>query len=133
MHVETPSAMRDPIQRGNSTRRAILLVAIALALLVPPIASAAAQEYAEGWWHWPDQGAGSSFSTGWRHNWFLKDSPGYLTTVTFIDNSGYDWHATVRNSFQTTATAWQSSAVKKGHCKSNTTLDFYGRCVVATN
>lgn len=56
-----------------------------------------------------------------------------LTTVTFIDNSGYDWHATVRNTYKTTATAWQSSIVKKGHCRSNTHLEFYGSCVVATN
>jgi len=39
----------------------------------------------------------------------------------------------VRNSFKTTATAWQSSAVKKAHCRSNTAYEFYGSCVVATN
>jgi hypothetical protein len=117
----------------SSLRRTGVLVGIALSLLFPSTAHGAAQQYADLWWYWPDQGAGSSFSSGWRHNWFLKDYSGYLTTVTFIDNSGYDWHVTVRNSFKTTATAWQSSAVKKAHCRSNTALEFSGSCVVATN
>lgn len=114
-------------------RRVCLLLTVAVALVIPAAAYAAAEEYANWWWDWPGQSGGSSFSPGWRHNWFLKDSPGNLTTVTFIDNFGYDWHATVRNTYKTTATAWQSSIVKKGHCRSNTHLEFYGSCVVATN
>lgn len=126
--------MRWELPLGKESRRRIcLLVAIGLALLIPPTAYAAAEEYASRWWDSAGQGDGSSFSAGWRHNWFLKDAPGYLTTVTFIDTSGYDWHATVRNSFKTTATDWQSSVVKKGHCRSNTNYSFWGNCVVATN
>jgi hypothetical protein len=124
---------RESSAKATPMRRACILVAIALALLIPPTAHAAAEEYADYWWDWPGQGDGSSFNSGWRHNWFIKDSPGNLTTVTFIDNSGYNWHATVRNSFMTTTTAWQSGVVKKGHCNSNTHLEFYGSCVVATN
>lgn len=123
----------EPSRRAIAFRR--LLVGIfALALLLPGVATAAAYAYADNWW-WmvPGQGAGSNFSSAWRHNWFIKQFAGYDTTVTFIDSTGYNWHATVRNTWKTTPTMWDSTAVKKAHCRSNTVLEFGGSCVVATN
>jgi hypothetical protein len=115
-------------------RRWILLGILTLVLLVPGAALAAGYAYAENWyWMYPGMGAGSSFNSAWRHNWFIKQYAGYDTTVTFIDNTSYSWHATVRNNWRTTATAWSSTAVKKAHCRSNTALEFSGTCAVASN
>jgi len=123
-----------PSRRADAFRRALLVGVLALALLLPGVAAAAGYAYAQDeYWTWSGRSAGSSFNSVWRHNWFIKKYPGYETTVTFIDNTSYGWHATVRNDWQTTATSWSSSAVKKAHCRSNTSLEFFGTCAVASN
>jgi hypothetical protein len=115
-------------------RRGLLVGLLALALLLPGVAAAVGYAYAENWyWMYPGKSAGSSFNSAWRHNWFIKKYPGYDTTVTFIDNTTYSWHATVRNDWQTTPTTWSSGAVKKAHCRSNTAVNFSGTCAVASD
>ncbi len=123
-----------PWRGVNAFSRVLFVAVLALALLLPGVAAAAGYAYAQDeYWTWSGRSAGSSFNSVWRHNWFIKKYPGYETTVTFIDNSTYGWHATVRNDWQTTATAWGSSAVKKAHCRSNTSLEFFGTCAVASD
>ena len=73
--------------------------------------------------------AGSSYSSSWQGNYFFKQSSGYDSTVTFIDNVSYSWHATVRNTSSTTYTYWWVSNVKRGHCRANSAY-FWGSCVV---
>jgi hypothetical protein len=73
--------------------------------------------------------AGSSYGSGWIRNYFFKQSSGYDTTVTFIDNVSYSWHATVRNSSHTTYTSWWVSNVKRGHCRAHVGY-FWGSCAV---
>lgn len=53
------------------------------------------------------------------------------TTVTFIDNTGYNWHNTVRDTEKWTDTNWFSSATKKAYCVSHVG-GFYGLCTVST-
>lgn len=66
----------------------------------------------------PGMGASSAFSSSWWQSGFSK-SHGFDTTVTFIDNTGYNWHSTVRGWAIWQHTHWLSSAVKKAHCRSN--------------
>lgn len=104
-------------------------LALALVALVLAGAALAATTYA-GPQQWSaGQSAGSSFSSGWTYNYFFKYGSGYDSTVTFIDNVSYSWHATVRNTSSTTYTYWWVSTVKKGHCRANVG-GFSGSCVV---
>ena len=73
--------------------------------------------------------AGSAFSSGWRYNYFFKLGSGFDATVTFIDNVTYSWHATVRNTSDTTYTYWSVSNVKRGHCRAHSS-NFWGSCAV---
>jgi len=75
------------------------------------------------------QGAGSSYSSSWTGNYFFKYGSGHDSTVTFIDNVSYSWHATVRNTSETTYTHWWASNVKKGYCRANASY-FWGSCAV---
>jgi spermidine/putrescine-binding protein len=109
-------------------RRTILALAVALALAFSASAWAGYTSYAV-WSYWsPGQGAGSSFSSSWYENAFYKNY-GFDTTVTFIDNVSYSWHATVRNSGTYTHTHWLSSQVKRAHCRANA-YGSYGACTV---
>ena len=73
--------------------------------------------YSSPYWE-PGMGASSAFSSAWWKSGFSK-AYGFDTTVTFIDNTGYNWHATVRGWQTSQHTHWLSSAVKKAHCRSN--------------
>ena len=97
--------------------------------VVPPSALACALVWASAalavtgyagprFWYPGDAGA-SSYQSGWRTNDFNKASSGYDTTVTFIDNVSYGWHATIRNREMVTHTYWPSSQVKKAYCKAH--------------
>ncbi len=97
-----------------------------LALLLAATALAATTYAGPKQW-WPNQGAGSSYSASWQGNYFSKQGSGYDTTVTFIDNVAYGWHATVRNTSSTTYTYWWSNQVKKGYCKAHVGY-FWGSC-----
>ncbi len=109
-------------------RLSIALVALVATLVVAGTALAGATTYA-GPKQWsPGEGAGSSYSSSWKYNYFFKES-GYDATVTFIDNVSYSWHATVRGTGSTVYTYWFVSNVKRGHCRSNTGYH-WGSCAV---
>jgi hypothetical protein len=112
------------------TRLAIALVPFVVAFVLVTSALAATTYAGPKQW-WPNEGAGSSYSAGWDGNYFSKYSSGYDTTVTFIDNVTYGWHATVRNSSSTTYTYWWADQVKRGHCRANVGY-FSGSCWVVS-
>jgi hypothetical protein len=97
-------------------RLAVALAVLLAALAIASAALAGATTYAGPKYWYPGQSAGSSFSSGWTYNYFFKPTSGYETTVTFIDNVSYGWHATVRNTATATYTYWFTNQVKKGHC-----------------
>jgi hypothetical protein len=105
-----------------------LVAAAAVVGLVLAATALGATTYAGPRQWWAGQGAGSSFSK-WTWNDFAKVSSGYDTTVTFIDNVSYSWHATVRNSSMVTHTAYWGPEVRKGHCRANVG-GFWGSCIV---
>ena len=100
-------------------RTFVLLAAAATALVLASAALAATAYGGPRYWY-PWDSASSSWSSGWTYNAFNKHRTGFETTVTFIDNVSYGWHATVRNANTVTYTNWWSSQVKKAHCKPNT-------------
>lgn len=105
------------------------LIAVVVALTLAAAALAGTTTYA-GPQQWSqNQGAGSSFGSGWKYNYFFKNGSGYDATVTFIDNVSYSWHATVRNTSSTTYTYWFVSNVKRGYCRANSAY-FWGSCAV---
>jgi hypothetical protein len=107
-----------------------MVVGLVLALALAISADALAGSYVYGGWWWSaGQGASSTYSSTWWRNVFGKRAPGFDATVTFIDNVGYGWHATVRNSGQYTETHWLSSQVKKAHCVAHVG-NAYGGCTV---
>jgi hypothetical protein len=101
----------------------IATLAVASAALAGPTTYAGPKTWA------PGESAGSAFSASWDYNYFFKPSSGYDTTVTFIDNVSYSWHATVRNTAMATYTYWSPDQVKKGHCRAHTGYH-PGSCVV---
>jgi hypothetical protein len=108
------------------------LAAVSIAVVV--VAVFASSAYAVSVYAGPKQwtageGAGSSFSD-WSRNDFAKYGSGHESTVTFIDNVTYGWHATVRNSADTTHTFWGWNGMRrKGHCLANASY-FSGSCYV---
>ena len=109
-----------------------IVALVALAALVLSTAASAAQEDYVPYRAWAiGSGGDSSWASNWFQNLFIKDYAGYDTTVTFIDNTGYNWHNTVRNTAQWTDTIWSSSATKKAHCVAHVG-SFYGLCTVTT-
>ena len=111
-------------------RRLVTGLAVGVAsLALAGVAYAGATTYA-GPKQWSaGSSAGSSFSSGWKYNYFFKHGSGHDATVTFIDNVTYSWHATVRNTSDTTYTYWFVSNVKRGHCRANSG-NFWGSCAV---
>jgi len=100
-------------------RKLALLLTSVFALVLAGTALGVTGYAGPRFWYAGDE-AGSSFQSGWHTNDFNKPSSGYDTTVTFIDNASYAWHATVRNRDMATHTYWSSSQVKKAHCKAHT-------------
>jgi hypothetical protein len=112
-------------------RHGLGLAVVAAALVLAGAAQAGPTTYA-GPQPWSaGSAAASSYASGWRYNYFFKQGSGYDTTVTFIDNVTYSWHATVRNSSSTTYTYWFVSNVKKGHCRASGG-GFWGSCAVVS-
>lgn len=111
-------------------RLATLAMTVVVALALAGAALAARQEYAGPRAWSTGSSAGSSYSSSWKYNHFFKQGSGYDTTVTFIDNVSYSWHATVRNTAGVTYTYWFVSNVKRGHCRANSGY-FWGTCVVS--
>jgi len=106
-----------------------VLAAVAVTVLTVAGGALAAVIYA-GPQQWSaNQTAGSSYSSKWITNDFAKTSSGIDTTVAFIDNTTYSWHATVRNREQITHTAYFGPEVRKGHCRANVG-GFWGSCAV---
>jgi hypothetical protein len=107
----------------------LAVLAIIVVVALAAAGSALALIYA-GPQQWSaNQTAGSSYSSSWITNDFAKVSGGPDTTVAFIDNRTYSWHATVRNTSQITHTAYFGPEVRKGHCKANVG-GFWGSCAV---
>lgn len=106
-----------------------LLAALLAALIVAAAALAGTTTYAGPRYWYVNESGGSAFSSSWWRNAFSKQSSGFDTTVTFIDNVSYGWHETVRNTSLVTYTVWFSSQVKKGHCKAHQS-HFNGSCWV---
>lgn len=110
-------------------RLGVGLAAVVAWLALAGIAYAGATTYAGPKAWSAGSSAGSSYGSGWRYNYFFKQGSGYDTTVTFIDNVTYSWHATVRNASATTYTYWFVSNVKRGHCRAHSG-SFWGSCAV---
>ena len=100
-------------------RKLVLLLALTTALVFAG-AALAVRDVRRAAVLEPGRLAGSSWQSGWTRNSFNKATSGYETTVTFIDNVTYAWHATIRNRDTVTYTNWWSSQVKKAHCKAHT-------------
>ncbi|HEX4745739.1 MAG TPA: hypothetical protein VFU99_02555 [Gaiellaceae bacterium] len=100
-------------------RKLVLPIVVVFALAFAGTALAVESYGGPRYWY-PGEGASSSWKSGWYRTTFNKQSSGFDTTVTFIDNVSYAWHSTVRNRDALTATLWWSSQVKKAHCKSHT-------------
>ena len=104
-----------------------LTLVLLLALVFCTSAWGASTTYA-GYQYWPaGQGASTSFSPSWFRNSFYKTTT-FDTTITFIDNVSYSWHATVRSSGTYLETHWLSSQTKKAHCRANTTGQSWAAC-----
>lgn len=104
-----------------------LMLVLLLALVFCTSAWGATTTYA-GYQYWPaGQGASTSFSPSWFRNVFYKTAT-FDTTITFIDNVSYGWHATVRSSGTYVETYWLSSQTKKAHCRANTTGQSWAAC-----
>jgi hypothetical protein len=113
-------------------KRQILVLASVLVVALAFAASAWAggTTYAAFSNWYAGQGASTSFSPNWFRNVFHKNAM-FDTTITFIDNVSYSWHATVRNNGTYVETHWLSSQVKKAHCRANANGP-YGACVAYT-
>jgi hypothetical protein len=101
-------------------RKLVLPLALASALVWAGAAIAVTGYAGPRYWYPGDQAGTNSYHSGWTTNDFNKPSSGYDTTVTFIDNVKYEWHATVRNRDMVTHTYWPSSQMKKAHCRAHT-------------
>jgi hypothetical protein len=114
-------------------RLTILAVCAACFLLAAAAALATTSQYrGPMYWSCPCDGS-SSYSAGWRENWFDKSTSGVSdTAITFIDNGvyGYSWHGTVRNTAAHQRTYASTSYVKKGYCKFYAGTGFTGTCTV---
>ena len=99
-------------------RRLICAIAIVVVATVASNAWAGSVTYYSSPSWSPGMGASTSFSSSWWQSGFSK-SHGFDSTVTFIDNTGYNWRATVRGWATWQHTHWFSSEVKKAHCRSN--------------
>jgi hypothetical protein len=110
-------------------RRVVLLLTLVSALVFAGAALAVETYSGPRYWN-PGDSAGGSWSSSWTRNAFSKSASGREATVTFIDNTSYAWHATVRNTDAITYTNWWSSQVKKGYCKSHTGYH-WGSCYVS--
>lgn len=108
----------------------LTLSCVACALAFTATALAGAHAFAYGVYWYAGKDAGSSYSSSWYKTSFNKESSGYDTTVTLIDNVSYSWHGTARNTnLVTWSDAWFSSTGKKGYCKAWSSA-FYGSCYV---
>lgn len=104
-----------------------VLAIVASSLVLTSVAFAGIYAGPRQWF--PNESASTGFSPNWLSNFFSTYGSGYDKTVTFIDNSGYRWHNTVRNGSQTTQTYPPFSGTFKGHCKAHS-YGFYGSCTI---
>jgi hypothetical protein len=112
-----------PVYRRISGLVAVMVVALAMT----SSAWAGAYNYAASY-YWPaGQGAATGFSPSWYRNTFYKNTT-FDTTITFIDNVSYSWHATVRSYGTYVETHWLSSQVKKAHCRANSAASTWAAC-----
>jgi len=109
-------------------KRLVLVAALVFALALSATASAGSYIYGSTRWWDAGAGAGSSFSPSWVMNTFWKDRSKW-TTVTFIDNTGYNWRFTTTTAGTSTTTYWFSSETKKAHCVARES-GFFGTCYV---
>lgn len=79
----------------------------------------------------PGTGSSSGFSSAWFYNIISKRAK-FDTTITFIDNTSYSWHSTLRGPGEYLATKWLSSQVKKAHCRSNVNASVDATCVAVS-
>lgn len=108
-----------------------LLIAVLLMLAFAISTSAWAGSvgyYSSPYWS-PGMGGSSSFSSSWWRNVMTKNAS-FDSTITFIDNNSYSWHATLRGPGTYLSTHWLSSQVKKAHCRSNATSSAWAGCSV---
>lgn len=109
-----------------------LVVAIALvaaALVIGATARAAVVPYMSSSWWSVGMGNSSAYSSSWFQNVMSKNAP-FDSTITFIDNTSYSWHATRRGTHWYLSTHWLTSQVKKAHCRSNVSVDIRAACTV---
>jgi hypothetical protein len=111
------------------TRPMLVTAVAAFALAFSAIAWAGTSDYYSSPSWSPGQGGSSSFSSSWMMN-VMSKLAAFDSTVTFIDNVSYSWHSTLRGSSTYLSTYWFSSAVKKGHCRSNVSAGVWAGCAV---
>lgn len=110
-------------------KTSLIVALLAVALALSASAWAGVNNYAS-YSSWPaGQGASSSYSPGWFQNIFLKNAS-FDTTLTFIDNVSYSWHATFRSWGTYIETHWLSSQTKKAYCRANTAGNAWAACTV---
>ena len=108
-------------------RRTAVAIALALSLVLAAGAWAGSTTYA-GTSSWP---AGQAFSTSFSSSWWgnrMYKAASFDTTITFIDNVTYGWHASRRGWGTYQETHWFSSQVKKAHCRANTSSSAWAAC-----
>jgi hypothetical protein len=101
------------------------LVVLALAVSASSWAGSVGY-YSSPYWS-PGMGGSTAFGSGWFYNVMNKTAM-FDSTITFIDNTSYSWHSTVRGPGQYLTTHWLSSAVKKAHCRSNVSASAWAGC-----
>lgn len=110
-------------------KRLACLLALTAGLVATTTSWAGTTGYAGPRFWWAGDTGASTYSSSWWRNAFNKQSSGFDTTVTFIDNVQYWWHSTVRNTSMVTYTTWWSSQTKKAHCRAHQS-GFNGGCWV---
>lgn len=100
---------------------------LAFALALGATAWAGSSDYYSSTYWQAGQGASSSFSSSWWRSIMTKNAS-FDSTVTFIDNTSYSWHATLRGTGTFLATHWFSPRVKKAHCRANVAASVPASC-----
>lgn len=112
-------------------RLMVATAAVLAALVLGATASAGYVEYANDAYWGAGEGYGSAFSSSWVLTHMHKSAP-FDTTLTFIDNTAYNWHNTRRSTDTWMQVGWPSSSVKKAHCRSNVAKATWAGCAVTS-
>jgi hypothetical protein len=104
-----------------------LMLAMVAALVFCTSAWAGSTTYVSSWSWSAGYGYGTSYSSSWWRDLMYKNA-NFDSTVSFIDNTSYGWHGTLRGTGAILDIHWFSSDVKKAHCHSNVNVNAWGAC-----